>query len=99
MEGMAATQDDGPSVRADYTRDEPGGKWDASAESRAGRSGVPRRSLRLLNGGRTLPHYVLATAELSEEFLHRSRQRRLVQTVDHVLTLTLVHHKLRLFQD
>ena len=39
MEGMAATQDDGPSVRADYTRDEPGGKWDASAESRAGRSG------------------------------------------------------------
>src|SRR6185295_15533354 len=46
-----------------------------------------------------LPHDFLATAELAEELLHRSRQCGLIQAIDDVLTLALIEHQLRLLED
>jgi hypothetical protein len=46
-----------------------------------------------------LAHDFLAAPELSEELLHRSRKRRLVEPVDDVLALPLVDDQLGLFQD
>lgn len=41
-----------------------------------------------------LTHDFLTATELTKEFLHRGRQRRFVQSVNHVLTLALVDDQL-----
>src|SRR5947209_7161463 len=46
-----------------------------------------------------LTHHFLATMELAEELLHRSRQSIVVQTINYVLTLALVDDQVRLFED
>src|SRR5829696_7455133 len=72
----------------------------ACRPERPGRRRSRRRPLRRSSPqGRPLAHHILTATELTEEFLHGGRQRRIVQTVDHVLTLALIDDEIRLFQD
>src|SRR5947209_6903806 len=90
-EGVAASRHGrAPSMRADYTRD---------LEKCGGRPSTSALSLPPMAACSGLTHHFLATMELAEELLHRSRQSIVVQTINYVLTLALVDDQVRLLED
>src|SRR3954453_3909030 len=84
-----------------------GSRERSGAPGRSGASSIRRwRTLRLpsrpglvRNSTAKSAHHVLAAAELSEEFLHRSRQRGFIQAIDDILSLALVDDQIGFLED